>query len=107
MKDEARQKYEWYRGEELIASLEIDDSQGMKLIFACEMLARIAGDLQDLMSLSMYPPKDEDRVSGVPIMDGKYTEYEIKKGTKWEMAKIDMANTFRFWFADEAKERAV
>lgn len=82
-----------------IASVEINEN-GMIIKIELNTLGAHRKEMEELLTLGLYPPKEEEKAKGEISSDGKWITYETKKGQKWELAKVDMVNTFHFWFGE-------
>jgi len=99
MENQEIQKQSWINKEgQEIATVEIDEQNGINIEVEVESLGSHRKEMEELLTLSLYPPRDEEKTKGVVSADGKWITYDIKKGQKWELAKVDMVNTFHFWF---------
>jgi hypothetical protein len=56
-------------------------------------------EIEELQTLNMYPPKDENKVFGTVSDDGQWTTYEMVPGKNWEFAKKDIVATMNFWMS--------
>ncbi len=86
------------KGETAI-EIEIDEAKGITLKVNKEMKTRHGKEIEELQTLNMYPPKNEEQVEGVASAAGEWTTYEFKKGKNWEYAKNDIVNTCEFWMS--------
>jgi hypothetical protein len=57
------------KGEPVI-ELEIDEAKGVTLKVNKELKAKHGKEIEELQTLNMYPPKNEDQVDGVASADG-------------------------------------
>lgn len=88
----------WNDNEGKIAiELNIDDVTGIVLKISQNIKNNHASEIEELQTLNMYPPKDEEKIAGIDSDDGEWTTYEMKKGKNWEYAKKDIVNTCEFW----------
>lgn len=85
---------------EIVATVEVDDKSGITIKAEIEALGAHRKEMEELLTLGLYPPKNEDKAKGEISEDGKWITYETKRGQRWDIAKIDMINTFYFWFED-------
>jgi len=85
---------------EVVATVEVDDKKGIKITAEIEALGTHRKEMEELLTLGMYPPKDDEMAKGEVSEDGKWITYETKKGQRWDIAKVDMMNTFYFWFGE-------
>ncbi len=92
--------YEWKnnRGEPVIG-LEIDEAKGITLKVNKEVKDQHGKEIEELQTLNMYPPRDEEKIEGVTSTDNEWTTYEFKKGKNWEYAKKDIVGTCEFWMS--------
>jgi hypothetical protein len=91
------------KGEPVI-ELEIDEAKGVTLKVNKELKAKHGKEIEELQTLNMYPPKNEDQVDGVASVDGEWTIYEFKKGKNWDYAKKDIVGTCEFWMNQPSTE---
>ncbi len=93
--------YEWKNKEGLIlAKLVIDDVAGIEIELSAEEQAKHGKEIEELQTLNLYPPVNEEKISGELGTDGKVI-YRIKPSKKWELAKQDILATFKFWMDGE------
>ena len=99
MEDKAIQRQVWKNKDGVeIATIFIDEEKGIEIKIDIEALGKHREEVEELLTLSLYPPRDEEKTKGVISDDKKWIIYETKRGQKWELAKIDIVNTFHFWF---------
>lgn len=94
------------KGEPVI-ELEIDEAKGITLKINKEVKGQHGKEIEELQTLDMYPPRDEEKIEGVTSADGEWTTYEFKKGKNWEYAKKDIVSTCDFWMKQPSSELIV
>ena len=95
--------YDWKNKEgALCTKLELDDTLGITILVDQETKAKHGKEIEELQTLNLYPPVDEEKVAGEMDSDGM-TVYKIKPSKKWELAKQDIVATFKFWLDGETK----
>ena len=101
MEDLKIQKQVWKNKEGVeIACIVIDEEKGIEIRADIETLGKHREEMEELLTLGLYPPKDEEKAKGVVSDDNKWITFETKRGQKWELAKVDIVNTFHFWFGE-------
>lgn len=84
------------RGEEVI-KLEVDEVQGITLVLCEDENNKHASEVAEMQTLNMYPPKDEEKIGGESVDDGKWTVYRMTPGKNWDYAQKDIVATCDFW----------
>lgn len=79
-----------------LAKLTVDDEVGITIELCAEENAKHANEIEEMQTLAMYPPKNEENIKGIQQADG-WTRYQFSKGKNWEFAKKDIEATFKFW----------
>lgn len=79
----------------------IDETEGITLKVNKEEKAKHSKEIEELQTLNMYPPKDEEKIAGTESPKGNWTTYEMKKGKNWDYAKKDIVNTCEFWINND------
>ncbi len=85
---------------EVAIELTIDDVEGIILKINNEENLKHRSELLELQTLNMYPPKDEEKMTGTVSEDGQWTTYETRPGQNWEYAKKDIVATCDFWMGE-------
>ncbi len=86
-------------GENAIELL-VDNVTGISLKLNNEEKVKHGKEVEELQTLDMYPPKNEEKVGGELSEDGKWTTYEFKPGKNWNFAKKDIEATCDFWMSN-------
>lgn len=97
MENQDKQIWKNEQGEE-IASVLIDEKNGIEAKIRMDVVKDHRKEMEELLTLGLYPPRDEEKLKGEVTSDGAWIVYQTRKGQKWELAKVDMVNTFHFWF---------
>lgn len=82
---------------EVAIDLNIDESLGITLKINNEEKMKHGKEIEELQTLNMYPPRDEEKIGGVVSEDGNWTTYEMKPGKNWDYAQKDIVATMNFW----------
>lgn len=82
---------------EVVIEVDIDETQGITLKLREDENIKHSSELIELQTLNMYPPKDEEKINGEVMEDGKWTVYKTKPGKNWEYAQKDIVATCDFW----------
>lgn len=82
---------------EVAIELTIDDVEGIVLKLNSEENIKHGKEVEEMQTLNMYPPRDEEKISGVADESGSWTTYEIVPGKNWEFAQKDIVSTCDFW----------
>lgn len=72
------------------------DETGIVLRINEEEKLKHGKEIEELQTLNMYPPKDEEKIVGVTGDDG-ITTYQMVPGKNWEFAQRDIVATCEFW----------
>jgi len=90
--------YEWKnKAGEVAVQLSVDDTTGIGIRINNEEKLKHGKEIEEMQTLNMYPPKNEEQIKGMVSPDGLWTNYEIAPGKNWEFAKKDIVATFDFW----------
>ncbi len=81
---------------EVAIELAVDETTGIILKVSDEEKTKHGKEIEELQTLNMYPPKDEEKIKGVVGEDG-LTTYQISPGKNWEFAQKDIVATCNFW----------
>lgn len=82
---------------ETAIELMVDEVEGIVLKINNEEKLKHGKEIAEMQTLNMYPPKDEEKITGTVSEDGIWTTYEIKPGKNWEFAQKDIVATCEFW----------
>lgn len=85
----------------------VDEAEGINLKINKEEKAKHSKEIEELQTLNMYPPKDEEKIAGTVSSDGEWTTYEMKKGKNWDYAKKDIVCTCEFWINNDKNNTSV
>ena len=91
----------WKNSKDEVAIELVVDETGIVLKVNEEEKAKHGKEIEELQTLNMYPPKDEEKIKGTAD-EGGLTVYQMVPGKNWDFAQKDILATCEFWMGKMA-----